>query len=216
MISIRFSQYGAIDNSHPALVVIPARIVSEDEESIAVGNLSKEFRVYVFAGLLPAVDTVVDFVKELGVALIEQQIKRCTLFSIGRSTGVGQALAAMYPKMVRRLVLLDAMTRLAPDLFTRIIDRLERFLPLGLPLKQLSKSFDSRPLLHRIYCPSLVLLSASASDYIKQESQFIANKIPNAWLRTLEQDAIHESKLSEELQGLIQAFMQVPTKRPQR
>ena len=130
---------------------------------------------------------------------------------------MAQAVAIEYPKLVRRLVLLDATTQLEPNLVSRAIDRVEQFLPLGLPLRSLSRHYDSRSMLHRIHCPTLVFVSPQASVFTRAQSEMIARRIPNAWRSLLKSPPLsRESVFSAEVQGLLEEFLQVPVKCPQK
>lgn len=154
--------------------------------------------------------------------LIEQQFlskdfKRVTLVGIGRGANVAQAVAIVFPRIVRRVILVNATTRLAPSKFVRMVDRIERFLPLGLPMRSSSTSFDSRPYLHRVRCPALVLTTPSADSFVRAQADTISQAIPNAWRRETRGEVSHDSEfVSSELTTLIREFLDVPPKRPQK
>jgi pimeloyl-ACP methyl ester carboxylesterase len=205
------------DKHQAALVVIPDVADSSSTACALLQKLTKEFNVFILASELPNVGGVKNYVAALREAFLANGIKRATVFGIGSGATVAQGLAVHWPRIVRRLVVLDATTRLAPGMGSRIIDRMERFFPLGLPLRQLSNNFDSRPFLHRIRCPALLLLSHNASLHLTSQANYIAKKVPNSWLVRLKgaHDASH-LQFSDELQDLLNHFLQVPVKRPQK
>lgn len=214
-ISIRQCSGG--EPGSPALVVIPDHIDPVKDVCALFGELSRNNRVYVITSELPHVGHVVPFVRELRAELLRNGVKWATVLGIGAGATVAQSLSIFWPRIVRRLVILDATTRLKPGIGTRIIDKLERFLPLGLPLRQLSINFDSRPFLHRVRCPTLLLLSPDASQYLYAQARYLSAKIPNSWLVRLSQHHhASELELSTELQGYISEFMDVQVKRPQK
>lgn len=214
---IIFTRCGDSKAEHSVLLLVPeGQFRGKDVDAFAK-KLSQEFKTFVLTSPLPSEDQVTSYTEQFGRTLLELGIKRATIFGIGAGASIAQATAVMLPRMVRRLVLLDATARLAPGFLTRFIDRVERFLPLGLPLRTLTKNFDSRPLLHRIYCPSLVLVSKKAGDYVKSQSTFISQKIPNAWFAVVGKPYTNRgSVLSDELCSLVSKFLQVPVKRPQK
>jgi hypothetical protein len=97
-----------------------------------------------------------------------------------------------------------------------MIDRIEALLPLGLPLRNASNAFDARAFLHRIHCPVLVLVSAGAGEFVREQSRVIAKRVPNAWLRQLEGEALVGDVLTAEAEQCVESFFEVPTKRPQK
>jgi pimeloyl-ACP methyl ester carboxylesterase len=144
-------------------------------------------------------------------------VKRATFLGIAAGGAVVQAMSNVYPKTVRRVILLDSSARVAPGFWQKVSDYLEEFFPLGLPLRSLSAEFDSRPMLHRIHCPALVLVSASAGVWLEDQAKMIARRIPNAWFAKLKGSSLnHEGVLSEELRSKVKEFLQVPAKRPQK
>lgn len=192
-------------NASPLLIISDSDSRECDELTRELGD---EFSILALSGGLPAQSEVMAFSQSLMRHLESQKIKRITVCGIRAGAAIAQALSVLDPKQIRRLILLDATTRLEPGVLSRSIDWLERFLPLGLPLRSLSRDFDSRPFLHRIRCPSLVLHSPGAGLYLRSQANYLAHKIPNAWLRPLYNE--------QELAALVLEFMQVPTKRSQK
>ena len=202
--------------SNSVLLIIPDTPKSVHAQTY-LRAFKGEFRTYVLTSSLPGQREVSSYAKDLAGHLAKLRIRRATICGIGPGASLAQAVALDSPKLVRRLVLLDASTRLAPGLVSRMVDRLESLLPLGLPLRRLSGDFDSRPMLHRVSCPSLVLVSRSAGEYMAAQSSYIAKKIPNAWHCVLGKSHLDsKDELSEEFCQLVKAFLQVPTKRPQK
>lgn len=199
------------------LLVIGAFEQSAAQTCRLTGPLESEFRTFVLNSALPPRDKVPEYTAELEAALLENGIRRATVLGIGAGAAVAQSLAVAAPKMVRRLVLLNATPRLAPGFLCRTVDRIERFLPLGLPLRRVRALYDSRPELHRIHCPTLLILTADAGQYEREQAVYLHDKIPNCWMRRVA--SMHDQsrgRFSGELQELLARFLQVQVKCPQK
>ena len=215
--SLVLSQIPKEKSGNSVLLVLPDRQVRSQDAERLVGELKHDFTNVVLSTDLPSGDSILSFCEELEEALIREKIKRVTVLGIGPGASIAQALAVSAPKIIRRAIVCNATTRMAPSLGSIIVDRMEKFLPLGLPLRNLSADFDSRPFLHRIHCPVLVLYSKSQRTFVKEQGDFIVERIPNAWIDILEREPINEfGQFSDALLEHIRAFMQVPTKRPQK
>ncbi len=201
---------------HSSLLIIPPVPYSLENAKVLLLPVRDDFRPLVLHSPLPDIHHVFQYAEALEKRLITLGVKRSSVFAIGPGGTVGQALAIIAPSLVRRLILLDATARLSPSLLTRVIDRLERHLPLGLPLHKLGGAFDSRPFLHRIRCPVLVATSVDASAYAVAQAAFMSEKIPNAFSLRLSSRTFEYGSLSVELAGLLRTFLQVPVKRPQK
>lgn len=206
------------DGQHRAVLIVIGNAHDNASSTCSLlGQLNKDFRTFLLESPLPPVDKVTEYSETLRRTLIKQHIKRATIFGIGSGATVAQSLAVSAPKIVRRLVLLDAAPRLAPGFLCRTVDRIERFLPLGLPLRRLRAHYDSRPTLHRIHCPTLLMLSDAAGAYETEQADFIRSRIPNCWFENLH--SVYDEKrfeFSSELQEILTKFLQVPVKRPQK
>ena len=147
-------------------------------------------------------------------AIEKKKVRLGVVLGLLSGANLSQAFTVLRPRFVRRLVLVNPTSRLKPSIVTRSIDWLERFLPLGLPLGRLSRGFDSRPFLHRIRCPVLILLTSEASHYEKSEEAILSRSIPNAWATALptSRQELHLPAVV----SLIKEFFEVPVKRPQK
>ena len=200
------------------LIVIPdnqQRIEPREAEEL-IAELSQDFKTFVVLSQQTNPTAVWDFVAELSASIKYHGIKRATVFGIGAGASTAQALFCHQTKLVRRLILLNPRTRLAPGPISKLIDFLESHLPLGLPLRSASKNFDSRPMLHRITCPVLILKTAGASLHLSQEAQTMADRIPNSWIQDLKAREITTQAFKNEIYPLVHDFLQVPVKRPQK
>ncbi|MCB9030296.1 MAG: hypothetical protein H6619_04530, partial [Deltaproteobacteria bacterium] len=119
-----------------------------------------------------------------------------------------QAFVLKNRKMVRRIVLLNSTTRPHPSLRERFLAWAEKNLPLGLPFRLGSLAFDSRCFLQRIRCPALVLVTGDASQYVRQQAEYLSSHLPTSWFSEL----LRGSTLSEK----IELFLDVPAKCPQK
>lgn len=197
------------------LVIVPGavrdlRVARETAES-------EEVRTYLVQSSAPNVWNINEHVERLMHDLSGERIKRATIIGVDSGASVAQAFAVRHPKSCRRLILVNPTTRVSPSVFDRAIDSVERFLPLGLPLRRLSKAFDSRPILHRIRCPMLVLSSPEASLFQLSQAEEIARRTPTAWHRKLKNPYHTDAgELSGELMQFVEEFLKVSVKQPQK
>lgn len=183
----------------------------------AYAAFESRFRVALLRSPLPDMTHVISSAARIESSLEGVGTKRTTVVGIGAGAPLAQALAALSPEVVRRLILVNPTARVSPTFLVRCVDRIEMFLPLGLPLRPLGQSFDSRPLLHRIRCPALVLTTPSASRYVSDQASFIAAKIPNARREELREEPWdHSGAIGTELASRLLTFLQVPAKKPQK
>lgn len=143
--------------------------------------------------------------------LARLSIRHASFISFGACGALVQALALRAPRSVRTIVFIDASTRAHPTSLSRLVDRLERWLPLGLPLRLSQQGFDAKPFLQRIRCPVLVVSSALATPYERKEALVLEAALPTAWRVTLS-----AGNASEELAQLVDEFHDVPAKCPQK
>lgn len=198
------------------ILYLPSTSLSTERAKKAVGMLAHRCRTFVASGELPSLESVSQCVADLAHKLEELRLKRLTVIGMGAGGAISQALAVRASRVVRRLILVDPTVRISPGLGTRVVDRLESFLPLGLPLRKASNDFDARAFLHRIHCPVLVLVSAGAGEFVREQSRVIVRRVPNGWLRQIETEALTGDLLTSEVERCVEAFFEVPTKRPQK
>ncbi len=214
---VSFSVSGRNDKHSPILLCIgtPGDAAHDGLPSEA---LNQEFRVISLTSPLPSMDRVTEHASAVEAELKQLGVKRATLLGAGAGASVAQALAVFHPTVVRRLILVDPTARLSPSLGMRIIDRIEHFLPFGLPLRKLNNAFDSRPFLHRLRCPTLILITPQAGLFHRQQSNYLAAKIPNARLRELTNSAVLPAnrQWSEALSAEIKSWSETPAKRSQK
>lgn len=143
-------------------------------------------------------------------ALAEKSVRQCSLVGFGAASAIVQQLLLLEPKLVRTLTLVDGASRAHPSLLMKIADKLEAFLPLGLPLRLKKSGFDSKPFLQRMRCPVLIVSTAQSSAYIKQQAELLSQRIPTSW-----RCALKSGDQASELSKLILEFEEVPAKCPQ-
>jgi len=204
-------------HSGSALLIVPGVSDASFEPLRWASALASDFATYVLVSTPPESHLVEEYASFFRAYLLEQKIRRLTLLGIGSGSALVQALAVSAPKLVRRVVLINACSRIAPSVVQRMLDWLESKLPLGLPLRANSAAYDSRPMLHRIHCPVLALTTCAASTYEQEQSKFIARRIPNCWSMTLAVELSDESGgSSSELRNILLEFAEVPVKCPQK
>lgn len=208
---------GRTERGAPVLFVLGSGITDRPALGRCFERLLDRYRIVAPIKPLPHVEHVPEYTADLARALDDAGVKRLTLIGVSGGGSVAQALAVELPGIVRRVLLVDPTARITPSLSTRIIDRVERFLPTGLPLRSLTAAFDSRPLLHRLRCPVLVLVSPSAGLFEQSQARLIARRAPNARLRHLT-EALYddEGHVSGELAGMLEEFNLTPAKRSQK
>lgn len=214
---VQLSHLGTGRRNSPALLVITGRSIALSTAERWARSLGEEYALYVVSDELPRPENVEEFAEALMRTCRNEGLRRLTVLGIGRGGSVALAFAICATRMVRRLVVINTTSRMAPGLFDRSIDWIEEVLPLGLPLRTLSKAFDARPMLHRIHCPALVLTTPSARPFVSEQAKLLAGRIPNAWGKHLSDKPLDaEHRLSDELRGTLRNFLQVPVKRPQK
>ena len=148
---------------------------------------------------------------ELHQQLKNLNIRQCSLVGFGPASSIIQNLCLQDLRLVRTAVLVDASFRPHPTFISRVIDRIERALPLGLPLRQRLTGFDSKPYLQRIRCPVLVVSTAQSSELSRSQSQCLAQALPTSWRTEL----VAEVGADELCQQVLE-FQEVPARCPQK
>lgn len=197
--------------SGQALIALFEEVIDTELPFYLVDTFTKEGRVIVIS--LPRLDDVAchDLTAELISFMDEHSIRQASFIGFGEAGAVVQNLAVAHQKRVRRIILVDSPTRPNLSFVEKILNRLEKALPLGLPFRSGKATFDSRSFLQRIRCPSLVLITGSASDYIKAQGDILRNSLATAWFKDLTL-----LKIEQELPVLLQEFYLIPAKRPQK
>jgi len=187
-------------------------IEGEEESSFATGLseiLSESgpdsLRILLFTGELPEPDQVQAQAERLSEELREKfGVLRSTLLGIGEGSLLAQAMLLANKKRVRKLILLGGKCHPLRSGASKLLDSIDSLSPFGLPLRVPGNDFDSRPFLHKIDCPVLLIDSEShglCSGELKKG-------LPSAWQEKVE----NEKKLAE----LILEFSDVPARSPQK
>lgn len=164
--------------------------------SLFKDNLVSKFRTIVIE--LPRITAlnwkeVVKGTEELQGSL---QIRLSTFLSFGAACSIIQMIALQSPKLVKAMILFDPTSRAHPTAFTNFVDSIEKRLPLGLPLRSNIEELDTKPFLHRLRLPSLIVSTSNATSYEKSEAELISDSIPTAWSMNFE-DGLLVSQNSE-------------------
>jgi pimeloyl-ACP methyl ester carboxylesterase len=141
----------------------------------------------------------------------QYSIRQASFVSFGACCSLVQAVALKEPKFVRSIIFIDASTRAHPSRLSRLVDRIERSLPLGLPLRLGQSGFDAKPFLQRIRCPVMIVTSAMATAYQRSEAAVLEAALPTAWATQLS-----NLSASQALVDLVSNFQKVPAKCPQK
>lgn len=214
---IQLVNNGVEESAAGTIVIFPGRRLDPFEAERLAKSFRTEVRIVAVSGRMPEMLEVEPYTEDLFLLLEEQKIKRLSLFGLGYGGALAQAMAIATPKLVRRVVLVNSATRVHPSEMDLWIDRIERFLPLGLPLRALSKAFDSRPALHRVRCPVLIINSRESTQFERSQAGLLTAKIPNAWYESLDGHAVDAAgQIHPLLRDRILQFLDVPAKRPQK
>lgn len=214
MFGIRFDHARVKRSSGTVIFLPPSKGKPRWLEDVK-GSLLDRFDVVTLRSALPAHGQIDSYSSKLIDKLADAGVRRVTVVGVGGGGALAQNLAVEFPTVVRRLVLLNATARVSPGLRTRLMDRVEKFLPLGLPLRAAGDDFDARPVLHRVRCPVIVGLSADAPAYEQAQATYLTRVIPSAWYVALPR----EDRPKEFAAGLIDSFdefLTVPGRRPQK
>lgn len=149
-------------------------------------------------------------VDEIELALAGAGVRSAVFVGVGDAACVAQALTLRSPKLVRTMVLIDATSRPHPSRWVRGIDRLEKFLPLGLPFRNNADGFDALSLSHRLRSPCVIAVSGMATEYQRSEARVLSNRLPTAVL--LES----QKSIAEIIEEAVQVSKAMPARIPQQ
>ena len=206
----------SINPEQTYLIIFKEGIPSQDFNSSSFFD-GKEKLVFL-TKKIPTGQDILKFAELVLEEIQKQGLKRITLIGIENGASLVQALSILDPRLFRRAILVDPTSRVSPSFITKCIDWIENFLPVGLPFRAITKDFDSRPFLHRIRCPIMVVQSATQSIYHQIESNYIASKIPNCYQVKAVDNVYNEQTncFSSEFQKYLAQFQESPVKRPQK
>ena len=152
-----------------------------------------------------------ELTKILHAKLKELSLRQASFVGFGAAGALVQNVCLEDLKIVRTVAFVDAASRAHPSPLTRFVERMERSLPLGLPLRQRSRGFDAKPYLQRIRCPALVVTTQESSAYLRSEAELLESKLPTSWRLDLS-----SSDEVTELANFILEFQEVPARCPQK
>ena len=175
---------------------------------------SSQFELWGFTSEGLNSTDVISLSAELARSIDAAGIKRLTLVGAEWGGPVVIHYASENLKNIRRVVFLDALSRPRQLFAERLIEQIEKVLPLGLPFRPLSRAFDPRPIIHRVRCPALILTTISNKSENDQDThlldfhaQFLSERLPNAWRRSIQPQALQDN---------LESFVSVSTKKPQK
>jgi len=204
-------QIRADEGTGRAFVLLFERGSAEGEARALLGALSPRHRVLLLEVPVLEPGSWRASAGEVLELLKGQGVRQVSFVAFGPAAAPVQYLCLTEPRFVRTMALVDAVTRPHASRLTRLVDRLESWLPLGLPLRLSGEGFDCRPFLQRIRCPVLIITTPAASEYVRGEGAVMADRLPTAW-----QVALAAEGAAEELARLVATFTDVPAKCPQR
>ena len=143
--------------------------------------------------------------------LDSEGVRSASFIAFEDATVLVQALCLRRPKLLRTIVFIDGVTRAHPSSFVKMVEKIENFLPLGLPFRSDFPGFDGKPFLQRIRCPVLVGLSAKANQYRKEQASLLVSGMPTSFLIEFE-----PNELEQQIRKAMDEFQQIPVKMPQK
>jgi len=138
-------------------------------------------------------------------------VRQCSILAFGSCSTLAQIYSLSNLRSIRTLVLVDSVPRPYPGLLERVSDRLEKLLPLGLPMRGSSKGFLGSAFLQRIRCPSLLILSPAANSYATEQFEQMLEGLPTAWGVKMES----WGEFGQIINAVLE-FQQVPARCPQK
>ena len=201
------------------LFILPGMTLKKENLISFLDSESRLFsRVAVLTSGLPEGEEIISYSQRLIDEIEKMGLRRVTVVASEDGANIAQALCLLDPKLIRKAALINPRSKVHPTLSEQIVDKIESFLPVGLPFRSLTSGFNSRPFLHRIRCPILVLISRGASLFSQSESEYIANKIPNCYFNKLgTSDYFNEDRgFPDEVLKLLLEFQGTSPKRPQK
>lgn len=141
----------------------------------------------------------------------ENSLRQFSVIALGAASVLAQNIMLLDLRTVRSAVLVNPTLRPHPTKFTRFVDRLERYLPLGLPLRSRGEAYDGKSLLQRMRCPVLLVSTAGASPFERGQTVIMAERMPTAWhVEILEPD------FTSALVNVVMDFQGTAARCPQR
>lgn len=185
----------------------------------SAGVIQSSFIDVISAHPLPSNKTIVMRVGDFGdnsdaaaLAVLQHLdllgIRTANFIGIGSVGTAAIALALREIKKVRRLVLIDTPVRPQSSLRDDIFSWIENKLPLGLPFRKEARGFDARSYLQRVRCPTIIITTPDADDDLKKQAQEESRALATAWFK--------EISSAQEFRSVLEEFMLVPAKRPQK
>lgn len=138
--------------------------------------------------------------------ILKAKLTRLTLVGVDWGGAIVVHYASENIKNVRRVVFVDALSRPMQHPLEVAFEWMERFLPLGLPFRAISRDFDPRPTIHRVRCPVLVL-TQNTGEELEKHAKFFMERLPNAWRAEIS---------AGDFKRVFHTFLCVPTKQPQK
>ena len=173
-------------------------------------NLSQSIVCYGFIPDEPDPKKLLEVSEAFKNIVVQEKLTRLTLVGVDWGGALVIHYAANNIKNVRRVLFVDAISRPKQLPLEIAFEWIERFLPLGLPFRPISRDFDPRPIIHRVRCPVLVVTTQSKSDNtveLAAHAKFLTERLPNAWQTEIAADGFNQ---------IFESFIGVPTKQPQK
>ncbi len=146
---------------------------------------------------------------DLDKAKTEVKLRHYSIVGFEGAGNLAQNLYLANANSVRSMILVNSSSRPAPSNFDKIMQKIEKTLPMGLPFRKRSAEFDSKSYLQRMRCPVLVACTAKASEYVNKQYDILLDGLPTSW-------GVKINKNLDEFSSIVKDFESVPAKCPQR
>ncbi len=195
----------------------PSVLLVENEEyanfaDVIASKLQARCRVIVLSSPEVLPENYELITAEIFQVLSNLDVRHGQFVGLGSAAALVQNLALHNPRLVRSMVIVDASMRPHPTRAERVLDRLERGLPFGLPLRLTPIGFNVRAFAHRLRCPILLIASKYSNAFVRRELRELSYKAPTAWYM----DISEANEQAKEVVSLIDAFQGIPAKSPQK
>lgn len=193
-----------------AFIVLYEENTYSDFASGLFGVLAQETRTLLVKSPVITNSNWAPLTISLQKLLLDNSIRQASFVCFSAASALVLNLCLLELKFIRTLVIVDACTRPHPTLLSRFIDKLENYLPLGLPLRSFSQAFDAKSFLQRVRCPVLVVTSSRAGAYLKFQAEAFHSQLPTGWVQNLS-----SQNEVQELNQHVLEFQKIQAKCPQ-
>lgn len=204
---------GGFKQSSSVLLMITNSYLQENAECRAFQD---RFFLFALSAEYNEDAAIEESIAKISHNLKDAGVRWLTVLGHGKGAILASALAAKYPKLVRRLLLIEPSLRFSSRCNYNIWNQALKCCSKMLCTRNFQRgTSDIRFLLHRIQCPTLIVNSKLGTGFSIWEGQYIQSRIPNSWIRQVS-EVKNNGDFSAEVTSLLDEFMDVPVKCSQK